>query len=125
MATSFASALFGTNYGFVTGPNAAMLYRLRRILRRPGVLELNKDIPAMSGAAVGARTVTAQRVRSATPVDSSPANLGGARGIETVTFRNSVTTSADDTLVQSLSSLALQPTYVSNGNGNPRGAPGL
>ena len=96
--------------------------RIKRVVNREGFRQAQALFNALIGAATGG-TATATHKRVGQPTDLSVGSSGGARGIDTVTDINRVTTAADVTaLKEMVYGVKTRPiTYPKDlsGNGGP------
>lgn len=115
----------GAGYAMSSGDFANLNFRLRRELKKRGLISERATLPVLVNNAIGAGgNVNAGYNRVA--ASNIPANSAGnpvpaVPAIETVLLHTGPTTNADAALLTSLATFNTQPTYPKNGDGNPRG----
>jgi hypothetical protein len=111
-------------YSLISNEKAALLFRMKRELKRRGLLSERGTLPVLTGNAVGAGGSVAMGYNRAAYGNTPTTLPGGLQAIETIVAHAGVTTAADETFVDSWATLTTQPTYVRNADGNPRASAG-
>lgn len=119
--TNPAPGFWGGAYSLLSNDKAALSYMVRRDLKKRGLLNERAVLPVLTGNAVGAGGNVNAGYNRIQYGNNPPLQPGGVQPVEQVVVHSGPTTSVDELTVDSFAVLDTQPTYVRNGDGNPRG----
>lgn len=108
-------------YALLSNEASGLSYRLRRELKKRGMLNVRATLPVLTGNPIGSGGAVVAGYNRIQYGNTPFLQPGGVQPVENVSVHSGVTTAADEAQVDNLAIFATQPAYVRNADGNPRG----